>query len=61
MLLNSGGDGVFAAAETQLKAIASYLKWEIKGIIKIPNLDKKGSVKKAKELEQVRDFARSLS
>jgi multimeric flavodoxin WrbA len=61
MLLNSGGNGVFAAAEAQLKAIASYLKWEIKGIIKIPNLEKKGSVKEAKELEQVRDFARSLN
>lgn len=60
MLLNSGADGVYGAAETQLKAIASYLKWEIKGIIKIPNLEEKGSINHAKELEQVRDFAKSL-
>lgn len=60
MLLNSGADGVYEAAETQLKATASYLKWEIKGIIKIPNLQEKGSIKDAKELEQVRDFAKSL-
>ena len=60
MLLNSGADGVYDAAEAQLKATASYLKWEIKGIIKIPNLQEKGSIKDAKELEQVRDFARSL-
>lgn len=60
MLLNSGADGVYDAAEAQLKSIASYLKWEIKGIIKVPNLRKKGAIKDAKELEQLRDFAKSL-
>jgi multimeric flavodoxin WrbA len=60
MLLNSGADGVYDAAEAQLKLTASYLKWEMKGIIKIPNLEEKGSIKYAKELEQVRDFAKSL-
>ena len=60
MLLNSGADGVYAAAETQMRYIASYLKWELKGIIKIPNLQEKGSVTDSKELVQVREFAKSL-
>lgn len=60
MLLNSGADGVYDAAESQLRSIASYLKWEIKGIIKIPNLKEKGSIKDAKELDQVREFAKLL-
>ncbi len=60
MLLNSGADGVYDAAEVQLKAMASYLKWEIKGIIKIPNLQEKGSIINAKELQQVSDLAKSL-
>jgi multimeric flavodoxin WrbA len=60
MLLNSGADGVYGAAEAQLKAISSYLKWELKGIIKAPNLEDKGSINQAKELEQVREFAKSL-
>lgn len=60
MLLNSGADGVYDAAEAKLKATASYLKWEIKGVVKIPNLQEKGSTNDAKELQQVRDFAKSL-
>ncbi|QAA32641.1 flavodoxin family protein [Clostridium manihotivorum] len=60
MLLNSGADGVYDAAEAQLKAMSAYLKWEIKGVIKIPNLQEKGSINDVKELEQVRDFAKSL-
>jgi multimeric flavodoxin WrbA len=60
MLLNSGADGVYDAAEAQLKAMSAYLKWEIKGVIKIPNLEEKGSINDVKELEQVRDFAKSL-
>ncbi len=60
MLLNSGADGVYDAAEAQLKAISSYLKWELKGIIKIPNLQEKGSIKNAEELELVSNFAKLL-
>jgi hypothetical protein len=43
-----------------LKAISSYLKWEVKGIIKAPNLGEKGSINQSKELEVVRAFANSL-
>lgn len=60
MLLNSGADNVYAAAEAQLKAISTYLKWEIKGIIKAPNMTEKGSVQNSPELQKVRDFAVSL-
>ncbi|PXV91140.1 NADPH-dependent FMN reductase [Lachnotalea glycerini] len=60
MLLNSGADHVYDAAEAQLRAISSYLKWENRGIIKIPNLKEKGSIKQAEGLSQVYDFAKSL-
>lgn len=61
MLLDSGADNVYAAAEAQLMAISSYLKWEIKGIIKIPGMAEKGSMRGSPELLKVRDFARSLN
>lgn len=60
MLLNSGADGVYDAAEKQIRYIASYLNWDLKGIVKIPNMKEKGSVKDSVELEKVRDFAKSL-
>lgn len=60
MLLNSGADGVYDAAETQIRYIASYLKWDLKGVLKVPNLKEKGSIKESKELEKVREFAKSL-
>ncbi|WP_234122938.1 flavodoxin family protein [Clostridium hydrogenum] len=60
MLLNSGADGVYGAAEAQLKAISSYLKWELKGIIKVPNMEEKGSMSTSAGLQKVREFAQSL-
>lgn len=61
MLLNSGGPNVYDAAEAQLNAICSYLKWENKGVIKIPGMLEKGSMKASDKLESVKDFAASLS
>jgi multimeric flavodoxin WrbA len=61
MLLNSGGSNVYDAAEAQLNAICSYLKWENKGVIKIPEMLEKGSMNTSDKLESVRDFAASLS
>ncbi len=60
MLLNSGSDGVYAAAEAQLHDISSYLKWELKGVIKVPDMDEKGSMVGSAGLEKVREFAKSL-
>jgi len=60
MLLNSGSDGVYDAAKTQLNSICSYLKWENKGVISISGMVEKGSMLKSEKLEQVRDFAASL-
>lgn len=60
MLLNSGADNVYAAAEAQLKSISSYLKWEIKGIIKAPGMTEKGSIRNSSDLQKVQEFARSL-
>lgn len=61
MLLNSGAPNVYDAAEAQLNAICSYLKWENKGVIKIPGMLEKGSMKTSDKLESVKDFAASLS
>lgn len=61
MLLDSGADNVYAAAEAQLKSISSFLKWEMKGIIKIPGMTEKGSILVSPKLQEVRDFAESLN
>lgn len=61
MLLNSGAAGVYGAAEAQLKAINSYMKWDIKAIIEIPNRKEKGDIRTAQELNDVREFARNLT
>lgn len=60
LLLNSGSDNVYGAAEAQLKAICSFLKWENKGIIKIPGMVEKGSMLNSPQLQEVRDFAAKL-
>lgn len=60
MLLNSGADGVYDAAKTQLNSICSYLKWENKGVITISGMAEKGSMLKSEGLKQVQDFAASL-
>jgi multimeric flavodoxin WrbA len=61
MLLNSGGNNVYDAAEAQLNAICSYLKWENKGVIKISGMTEKGSMNNTDQLDSVREFAASLS
>ncbi|WP_026892412.1 flavodoxin family protein [Lacrimispora aerotolerans] len=61
MLLNSGGDNVYDAAEAQLNAICSYLKWENKGVIKISGMTEKGSMNHTDRLDSVREFAANLS
>ncbi|RKD33302.1 flavodoxin family protein [Lacrimispora algidixylanolytica] len=61
MLLNSGAPNVYDAAEAQLNAICSYLKWENKGVIKISGMLEKGSMNSSDKLESVKDFAASLS
>jgi multimeric flavodoxin WrbA len=60
MLLDSGSDNVFDAAEAQLNAICSYLKWENKGTVKIHGMIDKGSMLKSDKLQSVRDFATAL-
>lgn len=60
MLLNSGADHVYGAAEAQLNAISSFLKWENKGIIRIPDMQEKGSMSKSPHLQKVREFACNL-
>ena len=45
LLLDAGADHVFDAAISQYKAMTSYLKWEDLGIICVPNMENKGSMK----------------
>lgn len=60
LLLDAGADHVFDAAITQYKAMTSYLKWEDMGVIKVPNMLEKGSMKVCPQLEEVRKFGESL-
>lgn len=61
LLLDAGDGGpVFDAAITQYKASAEYCKWEDAGIVCVPNMEKKGSMAQAAQLDEVRRLARSL-
>ena len=60
LLLNSGADGVFNAAISQYKAMTSYLKWEDLGIITVPGMTDKGSIKSAPQLQQVYELGKSI-
>lgn len=53
LLLNAGADEVFDAAIAQYRATLDYLKWEDLGIITIPNMENKGSMKESPQLEDV--------
>lgn len=60
LLLDAGADHVFDAATAQYKAMTAYLKWEDKGIVTVPNMEKKGSMTEAPQLAQVIKLAESL-
>jgi len=53
LLLDAGADHVFDAAIAQYKAMTSYLKWEDMGIITVPNMETKGSMATAAQLDAV--------
>ena len=58
--LNAGADHVFDAAISQYKAMTSYLKWEDLGIICVPNMEDKGSMKGSSKLGEVIQLAKSI-
>ena len=60
LLLDAGADHVFDAAIAQYKAMTSYLKWEDLGIITVPNMEEKGSMKTAPALTKIIELAESL-
>ena len=60
LLLDAGADHVFDAAISQYKAMTSYLKWEDLGIICVPNMEDKGSMKESSKLAEVIQLAKSL-
>ena len=60
LLLDAGADHVFDAAIAQYKAMTSYLKWEDMGIVTVPNMLEKGSMKVCPQLEEVKKLAASL-
>ena len=60
LLLDSGSPGVYDAAITMYQSINAYLKWEDKGIITIPGMKDKGSMKDVPQLEEVYKFGKSL-
>ena len=60
LLLDAGADRVFDAAIAQYKAMTAYLKWEDMGIITVPNMEKKGSMTAAPNLEAVIKLGESI-
>lgn len=60
LFLDAGADNVFDAAISQYKAMTSYLKWENMGIITIPNMTDKDSMKKSERLAEVIELAKRL-
>lgn len=60
LLLDAGADHVFDAAIAQYKAMTSYLKWEDMGIVTVPNMLEKGSMKVCPQLEEVKKLAARL-
>ena len=60
LLLDAGADHVFDAAIAQYKAMTSYLKWEDMGIITVPNMENKGSMATAPNLDAVVRLGDSL-
>lgn len=48
------------AATSQYKAMTSYLKWDDMGIITVPNMEEKGSMKASEYLKDVVTLAKSL-
>lgn len=60
LLLDAGADHVFDAAIAQYKGMTSYLKWEDMGIITVPNMLEKGSMKACPQLEDIKKLAASL-
>ena len=60
LLLDAGADHVFEAAIAQYKAMTSYLKWEDMGIITIPDMTQKGSMKDSPKLSEVIALGKSL-
>lgn len=61
LLLDAGADGVFTAATAQYKAMTSYLHWEDLGIVTVPNMVEKGSMRTSAGLNDVIALAKSLS
>ena len=60
LLLDAGADHVFDAAIAQYKAMTSYLKLEDQGIITVPNMVEKGTMKECPQLAKVKELAESL-
>lgn len=60
LLLDAGADHVFDAAIAQYKGMTAYLKWEDKGIITIPNMDKKGDMANCPKLAEAFALGASL-
>lgn len=62
LLLDSGSDGVYDGAISMYKMMTSYIKWEDKGIIAIPDMDvpTKEAMKSHPRLKEVYEFGRSL-
>lgn len=60
LLLDSGADGVYDAAIAQYKGMVAYLNWTDRGIVTIPNMQEKDSMRHAPKLADVYQLGKSL-
>ena len=60
LLLNSGSPDVFTPAVEMYREIIAYLGWEDAGILLIPDMAEKGSMRTAPQLREVEALVRNL-
>ncbi len=61
MLLDAGSSGVFRSAVAMYEDTCSYLKWQDKGILTVPDMDKKGAMADSEGREQAYLLGKGLT
>lgn len=60
MLLDSTSDGVYGAAEKMFEDLTNFLKWERKGVVKAPGMEKKNTMLESPKRKEAYDLGRNL-
>lgn len=60
LLLDSAGEGVFTGAVASYKDTCAYLHWQDRGILTVPGMEEKGSMKNSQGEQQAYALGKSL-